>query len=131
MAHGEVADCERTRAVTDRSPRAVRQMERNWLAVPQMSSPPPVTLQIPPATLWLPGRAGEPMSAQCQPGGQTPDGVGASVALAVAVGVPLAIAVGVPLAVDVSVPVAVELGTRLLVGVAVAVGLAVAVRAMV
>ncbi|HEY7199659.1 MAG TPA: hypothetical protein VIC57_05585 [Candidatus Dormibacteraeota bacterium] len=72
MAQGSVALSEATRALTVPSPASDWETRWNWSAVPQMSPPPPCTLQTLPARPWLPASSGPPMSAHAHPAGQPP-----------------------------------------------------------
>src|SRR5215467_6079112 len=60
-----VLACDTTRAVTLPSPDSGCQTNRNWSAVPVMSAPPALMVQVPVfgSNDWLPAGAGFPMSA--------------------------------------------------------------------
>src|SRR5437660_2594554 len=83
FAHGSVALCAVTRAVTGPSPASGCETRWNWSLVPQMSPPPPWTVQVPLASsVWAPAGVAPPTSVQLQPLGQSAGGVGAPVATA-------------------------------------------------
>src|SRR5215472_12901474 len=83
LAQGLVADWEVTRAVTGPSPAIDCEMKWNWSLVPQMSPPPPWTVQVPgPSSVWAPAGTAPPTSVQVQPFGQSAGGGGAPAATA-------------------------------------------------
>ncbi len=65
LAHGSVACCAVTCALTVPSLLSVCQAKWNASAVPQMSPPPPISFQVPELVSWSwPGGSAPPMSAQ-------------------------------------------------------------------
>src|SRR5215468_2796484 len=73
-----VLACDATRAVTLPSPDSGCQTNRNWSAVPVMSAPPALIVQVPVfgSNDWLPAGAGFPMSAHVHGAGQGWGGAG-------------------------------------------------------
>src|ERR1700682_1233351 len=57
--------------------------KRNWSLTPQMSPPPPCTVQMPLTTFWPPAGVAPPMSLQPQPTGHRPGGAGAPAVTAI------------------------------------------------
>src|SRR5215471_2276978 len=70
LAQGSVLAWDSTRALTVTSPVTGCEAKWNWSEVPQMSPPPPCTVQVPPVTVWPPAGVAPPTSAQVQPPGQ-------------------------------------------------------------
>src|SRR2546430_17700612 len=66
-----------TRALAVPSPATFCDSKRNWSPVPQMSPPPPCTVQLPLSSDWVPAGVAPPISAHVHPLGQVNGGGGA------------------------------------------------------